>query len=293
MPAIRCEIRRRCVGAPRPPASTAPARMIAMSPPTPLRLAVTGKGGSGKSMIAATVARILARRGHSVLAINSDLMGGLPGSLGAARSSEPALTAAVEKGEDGRWRFKEDIGPARAVRQFSIAAPDGVLMLDCGYLPADDRGPLDASILAFGHMVRALQAQASSFRDLTLVGDLPAGPGPTARDWAPFADMFLVVVEPTWKSALTALRVARIVRSRRAAPALFVANKTAGADLRPAEAYLGEAVFATIPADAAVREADRAGVAPLDHDPSSPAMRAIERMVEQLECGHRAAGAVP
>lgn len=238
-------------------------------------------------MIAATLARILARRGHSVLAVNSDLMGGLPGSLGVTRSREPALTSVVEKTEDGRWRLKEEIEPARAVREFSVAAPDGVRLLDCGDLPADDPDPLAASIVAFGEMVRALEAQASSFEDLTLVGDMPAGPAPTARDWAPFADAFLVVVEPTWKSALSARRVARIVRSRGGAPALLVANKATDSDLRSVEDYLDEPAFATVPADESVRDADRAGVAPIDHDPSSPAVRAIEAMVERLEGGHR------
>lgn len=248
-----------------------------------MRLAVTGKGGAGKSMIAATMARILARRGHSVLAINSDLMGGLPCSLGAARSAKPALTEAVQKLESGRWRLREGMGPARAVMQFSTLAPDGVRLLDCGELPAGDPDPLNASITAFGHMIRGLDEQATSFRDLTLVADLPAGPRPTAYDWAPFADVFLVVVEPTWKSALTGRRVARIVRSRGAAPALLVANKATDADLRPADDLVGEVAFATIPADQAVLDADRTGVAPIDHAPSAPAVRAIERMVDELE----------
>jgi cellulose biosynthesis protein BcsQ len=37
-----------------------------------LWLATAGKGGAGKSVLAGTLARILARRGHRVLAVDSD-----------------------------------------------------------------------------------------------------------------------------------------------------------------------------------------------------------------------------
>jgi Flp pilus assembly CpaE family ATPase len=46
---------------------------------------------------------------------------------------------------------------------------------------------------------------------------------------------------------------------------------------------LGEPVVAMIPADRAVAIAERAGVAPIDHDPGSPAMRAINALAATLE----------
>ncbi|MDQ4072501.1 MAG: septum site-determining protein MinD, partial [Actinomycetota bacterium] len=57
------------------------------------------------------------------------------------------------------------------------------------------------------------------------------------------------------------------------------------------EKMVGEAVVGSIPADEAVREAERAGAALLDHDPSSPAVRAIERLVDDL-AAHRAPDAI-
>jgi Flp pilus assembly CpaE family ATPase len=45
---------------------------------------------------------------------------------------------------------------------------------------------------------------------------------------------------------------------------------------------LGEPVFASVPADEAVAEADRLGVALIDHAPASAAARAIEDLADRL-----------
>ena len=49
-----------------------------------MRVAFVGKGGAGKSAIAGTFARTLARQGDPVLAIDSDPLPGLAFSLGLA-----------------------------------------------------------------------------------------------------------------------------------------------------------------------------------------------------------------
>jgi len=52
-------------------------------------------------------------------------------------------------------------------------------------------------------------------------------------------------------------------------------------------------VAATVPADEAVAACDRLGVALIDHAPSSPAVRAIEALVEGLVQGRLAQVATP
>ena len=47
-----------------------------------MRIAVAGKGGSGKTTIAGTIARLLARSGRSVLAIDADTNPNLAAILG-------------------------------------------------------------------------------------------------------------------------------------------------------------------------------------------------------------------
>ena len=248
-----------------------------------LRIAVVGKGGAGKSVIAGTMTRLFARRGHRVLALDSDLMPGLAYSLGADAPAEPPLLDAAEKDEDGRWRLKKGIGPVRAVRRYSTTAPDGVLLLQAGKPPAEGVQPIMGSLNAFYKVVHRLGG-ASAFRDWYFVGDLPAGPRQAAFDWAPYAEVFVLVVEPTWKSALTGRRVARIARSRREATVLPVANKVREqADTDRVEEILGEPVLASIPVDEAVAEADRLGVPLIESAAESPALSAIEAMVDDLE----------
>lgn len=62
-----------------------------------LRLAVVGKGGSGKSTVAGTMARLLGRSGEKVLALDSDPMPGLAISLGLGNLTDAMLTGAVER----------------------------------------------------------------------------------------------------------------------------------------------------------------------------------------------------
>jgi CO dehydrogenase nickel-insertion accessory protein CooC1 len=233
--------------------------------------------------MAGTLARVLARRGHEVLTLDSDLMPGLALSLGLGLDSSAMLTDAVEKNEKGRWRLRKGIGPVRAIQRYSVAAPDGVRHLQCGKLDAAGRPAIMASINGYYQVIHRL-SRTRAYQDWTIIGDLPAGPRQVAYRWAPYADTFVLMVEPSWKSALTARRIASILRSSEGADVLPVASKVSDAsDIRAVEQMLGEPVVTAVPADRAVAIAERAGVAPIDHDPHSPAIRAIEAFAATLE----------
>jgi CO dehydrogenase maturation factor len=246
-------------------------------------LAVAGKGGSGKSVVAGTLARLAARRGRRVLALDSDLMPGLALSLGAPQQRDAAmLVDAVERDETGRWRLKKGIGPARAVARYSVEAPDGVRLLQAGKVGSAGLAPILGSINGFYAVVHRLRA-AATFERWAIVGDLPAGPRQLALDWAPYADLLLVVAEPSPQSLATARRIAGIARAR-GRPVLPVANKVREAhDAELIERALGTPLAAAVPVDASVAEAEREGLALLDYAPDAPAARALDRLVEKLE----------
>lgn len=246
---------------------------------------MVGKGGAGKSVIAGTMARLLARDGRSVLALDSDLLPGLSFSLGSGPDpAKPPLLDAAEKDENGRWRLKRGVGPVRAVQRYATEAPDGIRLLQAGKTPREGLEPIMGSVNAFYKVVHRLPG-AQAFRDWAIVGDLPAGPRQTAFGWAPYASAFVVVVQPGAQSALTARRVARIARLREGAEVVFVANRVTGRrDVRYVEKLIGEPVVAAVPADEGVTEAERLGVAAIDHAPGSAAVAAIERLVAAL--GH-------
>ena len=248
-----------------------------------MRLAVVGKGGAGKSVIAGTMARLLGRQGTRVLALDSDLLPGLSLSLGSGPDPvEPPLLQAAEKGEDGRWGWKEGIDPVRAAQRFATDAPDGVRLLQRGKVPREGFEAITGSSKAFYEVIHGL-GDAPAFREWTFIGDLSGGPREPAYDWAPYAHAYVIVVQPSVQSAFTARRVARLVRMRGGAKLVFVANRVKGGDdVRHVEALIGEPVLASVPADDDVAAAERLGVAPIDHAPDSSAVAAVEHLVAAL-----------
>lgn len=245
---------------------------------------MVGKGGAGKSVIAGTMARLMARQGARVLALDSDPLPGLSLSLGSGpEPAEPPLGNAVVRHENGYWGWRKGMGPVRAVQRYATAAPDGVRLLQLGKPPREGFEKIIGSSKAFWEVVHHI-ADARALRDWTFIGDLPAGPRQMAHDYASYAHTYVVVVQPTAQSALTARRVARIVRMRsRDVGVVFIANRVSDkGDASHVEKMIGEPVFASLPADDGVAAAERLGVAPIDHAPDSPAIAAIERLAAAL-----------
>ncbi|MGH9157562.1 MAG: ArsA-related P-loop ATPase [Acidimicrobiales bacterium] len=247
-----------------------------------MRVAFVGKGGVGKSAIAGTFARALARRGEPVLAIDSDPLPGLAFSLGLARSDAPIPDEAVEEkpeGQEGpRWRLREGLSAAEAVESYAATAPDGVRFLQFGKHRGDSR-QLWRSQFAFRQIVRELPADRWN-----LVGDLPGGTRQPFTGWGNFAELVLVVVEPTAQSLLTGRRLARLATAAdRNWRIVAVANKVRepGDDERIA-VRTGLEVIGSIPWDEALAEAEQREAAPIDMAPGSPGVRAVESLVERL-----------
>lgn len=100
-----------------------------------MKLAIAGKGGSGKTTIAASLARLLARKGRDVLALDGDSSPNLGISLGVPREvarSAPAVPREIlEERQDleGNRRLVLAV-PADEVRaRYGVRAPDGVTLL--------------------------------------------------------------------------------------------------------------------------------------------------------------------
>lgn len=101
-----------------------------------MRIAVSGKGGSGKTTLAATLARTLARRGWRVNALDDDPNPNLAAALGlspeqAARLARvPREKILAEHTEaDGRRVFHLTQPFADIVRDYGVRGPDGVGVL--------------------------------------------------------------------------------------------------------------------------------------------------------------------
>lgn len=245
-----------------------------------MRIAFVGKGGSGKSVVVGTFARLLARRGERVLVLDSDVMPGLAFSLGAEPTDAPIPEEVVEEAAgDGSppYRLRAGLSADEAVERYALRAPDGVRLLQLGKL-----GGTTSSIRASQYAFRQIAAELPE-DGWHLVGDLPGGTRQPFFGWGAYADTIVVVIEPTAKSMLSARRLRRLTDTPAAPRVVAVANKVREqGDAVEIGARTHLEVIASIPADETVMEADRRGIAPLQHDPDAPAVRAVESLVDHF-----------
>ena len=247
-----------------------------------MKVAFVGKGGAGKSAIAGTLARTLARRGTPVLAVDSDPLPGLAFSLGLESDDAPIPDDAVverKEGEDGpRWRLRPDLDAGDAVERYAVTAPDGVRFLQFGKVRGG--GPaLFRSQMAFLQIVRKLPSD-----EWNVIGDLPGGTRQAFTGWGSFAQTVLVVVEPTAHSLLSGRRLARMAQLEEG-PQRVVAVVSKAREPGDAEVVArrtGLEVVATIPWDEALADAERQRLAPIDAAPNCAAVKAVESLADAL-----------
>jgi len=103
-----------------------------------MKIAVAGKGGSGKTTLTGLLARDLARRGNPVWAIDADTNPNLGLSLGIPRErlgEIPALPRSILKeqtDETGKRTWTLGMTPSEVASVFGTLTPDGVTLLLMG-----------------------------------------------------------------------------------------------------------------------------------------------------------------
>ena len=101
-------------------------------------IAVAGKGGSGKTTISGTLARVLARSGREVWAIDADSTPNLGLTLGLSRDEAEALTPMPrsilreDKDAEGKRILSLGMSPAAVVDLHAARTPDAVKLLVMG-----------------------------------------------------------------------------------------------------------------------------------------------------------------
>ena len=99
-----------------------------------MRVAIAGKGGSGKTSISGTLARILARRGRRVLAIDADSNPNLALTLGIPverMGDMPTLPRDLLKRTEQGAELSKTLD--EVCESHSVQGPDGVTLLVMAY----------------------------------------------------------------------------------------------------------------------------------------------------------------
>ena len=241
-----------------------------------MKLAISGKGGVGKTTLSALLAQYYADQGKDVLAVDADpspcLAGalGLPNDLRAKLSPIAEMDALIEErtgakpGTTGGFftlNPKVDDLPHR----FSIKHR-GVRLLESGSVDLGGSG----CICPESAMLKTLFTHLLFRDDEVLIIDMYAGVEHLGRATVDFVDAMIVVVEPTQRSLGTAAQIKTLSKDIGLTRLWLVGNKVRTEE----EKYFlkenspGLPLLGTLPMDLGVLDADRLGEPVYDHVPS-------------------------
>ena len=257
-----------------------------------MRIAIAGKGGAGKTTISATAARLVARSGRAVVAIDADTNPNLAPALGfdlAAVDAVPILaTTLVSRRLDGPAlnRTLDDV-----LADHASTGPDGVRLVRMGMPDHAHEGCLCSAHAAGAALLAELGTRADTWTFM----DLEASPEHLSRGTARHADVLVLIAEPYFRS-LEAVRLqSRLARELPGLTLGVIANKLRSpADTDAVVEFiggLGLPVWGRVPWSDDVTMADRAGVALIDHASDSPVVRAVEAAIRTIS--EQAASTLP
>ncbi|MBA2347336.1 MAG: AAA family ATPase [Solirubrobacterales bacterium] len=253
-----------------------------------MKLAIAGKGGSGKTSISGTMARLLARSGQRVLAIDGDSNPNLALTLGIPADqmgSMPTLPNDILLRTSDGAVLTQTLEEIKA--SHSVTGPDGVDLLVMAHPQHANTGCLCQMHATVRTIIDAVSNDA---RDVCIL-DTEASPEHLSRGTAIYADALLAVVEPYFKSLETGRRMAVLAQDLGLERVALIANKVR--DEREEEAVRTFAAKheiefgGLVPFDDCFIAAERVSQAPLDHSPDAPAILAID-VIAQHWAGVRA-----
>ncbi len=260
-----------------------------------LKLAITGKGGVGKTTLAGLLARLYAQEGYLVLAIDADPDANLASAVGFT-PAEAARIAPISGMAD---LIEERTGarPGSQAPMFRLNPrvddiPDrfsgekaGVKLLVMGTVKKGGAGCVCPENVLLRQLVRHLLLG----RQEVVILDMEAGIEHLGRGTAEAVDALIVVVEPGRRSLQTAEQIRELATDIHIPHVFVVGSKVRGPedqrfirDGLPDMPVLG---FISLSQD--IAEADRRGVSPFDLAPEAVTeARDIRDSLTQALDGH-------
>lgn len=254
-----------------------------------MKIATVGKGGSGKTTVAGTLARVFAQKGQKVLAIDGDPNPNLALTLGMQRDQADAINyippSIMEIKEDskGERKLHMTITEKELIGTYGASAPQNIDLIVMGK-PAD--GSAGSGCMCASHMaVRGVIAEMSGYGQHT-VTDMEAGLEHLKRGTARNVDVMLVVTEPYYRSLEAAARTHLLAKELEIPYIFVVANKVKNeADQAAIEQFCEQhemSVIGVIPYDDEFMEAERQASAPIDFAPDCAGAKVIREIADNL-----------
>jgi CO dehydrogenase maturation factor len=255
---------------------------------TIMKIAVCGKGGVGKTFIAAGLAEQYARLGYAVLAIDADSSPNLALSLGLSPDEASRIIPLAENedlirlktGTEYSGVFRLTFTVDDIIARHAIKTPAGPGLLVMGTVKAMGSG----CTCPAHSVIKALMRHLVVERDEIVILDMEAGIEHLGRGTAEHVDMLLVVTDANRKSRETAAAIIRLARESDIPKISLVGNRISSERQREIlQSFADEQhviLAALIPLDPQVAEAGITGE-PLPQAPC-PAPEAIHVLAGNL-----------
>lgn len=256
-----------------------------------MKLAISGKGGVGKTTLAALLAQAYADAGQQVLAVDADPSPCLAGALGFPNELRAQLHPIVEMEELIAERTGAKPGTMGGFFTLNPRVDDiperfsvlhrGVRLLEMGAVEMGGSG----CICPESAMLKTLFTHLLFRKDDVLILDMYAGVEHLGRATVDFVDALIIVVEPTRRSMGTAVQIQQLAQDIGLTRLWLVGNKVRNEDDAAflQGNHLQIPLLGLISMDDGVAEADRLGTAVYD---TVPALKEeSNRMIARLESG--------
>jgi CO dehydrogenase maturation factor len=251
-----------------------------------MKLAVSGKGGVGKTTFASLLIRTFNQQGKRVLAIDADPDANLAAGLGIQNSERivpiaemKALVLERTGAQPGSIGGFFKLNPKVDDLPEALSATfENIKLMRLGGVKKGGAG----CICPESTLLRALVMHVVLARDEFVVMDMEAGIEHLGRATAKAVDKLIVVVEPGRRSIDTAAHIRQLAKEIGLNAIAVVGNKVRGPQDREfLEKHLHDfEIIGMLPYDDALIEADLQGISPFDVD--SPSKTQVSSMISRL-----------
>ncbi|TXT58791.1 MAG: Carbon monoxide dehydrogenase accessory protein CooC [Promethearchaeota archaeon] len=258
-----------------------------------MKIAVSGKGGVGKTLIAGTLARLFAQDDYNVLAIDNDSAMNLSYTLGIDPEIKEKIvpisemTSLVEERTkvEGAGEGVYNITPkvSDIPDRFKVSGPDGLELLVLGGI----EDPATGCLCPENALIRTLLYNLFVKRDEVVIVDFEAGLEHLGRGTAKGIDVMLVIAEPSQKSLDLCAKIIDLSKKLGIINIFLVANKVIDdSQLTVINERVDDweiPLYHSIPFDPEIGTADLKGKPPVDHNPDSKGVKSIRNLYRKLK----------